>query len=101
MHQYRDDAGDSRLTRSGGLRGVVYGALAGAALFGLISLILDMLQVGHGGAVLSAMAGAAIGGLAGLIFGALRSRPRWYGYPGVERRYNTTPYSGVDRRLAR
>jgi hypothetical protein len=99
MHKYTDDTRDSRVTLAGGRKGVVVGALVGAALFGLIALILDMLQVGTGGAVLSAMAGAAVGGLGGLIIGAMRSRPREYA--SAERRFNTAPYSGVERRLAR
>ena len=94
-------ADDSSATLDGGKKGFMIGALGGAILFGLITLIMDRLEIGTGGAVLAAMGGAAFGGLAGTILGALTARRRVVAYSGPERRTRDLVFNGVDRRMAR
>lgn len=98
-------ANDSAATLDGGKKGFLYGALGGAALFGIITFILDMLEIGTGGAVLAAASGAAVGGLGGTIFGALTARRNVSparAYAGPERRKaRDAGYPGHDRRMAR
>lgn len=94
---------DSDATLAGGKRGFVIGALGGAALFGLVTLVMDMMQIGSGGAVMAAMGGAAVGGLAGTISGALMARRHVTaperGYTGPDRRMRNAAYAGMDRRV--
>jgi hypothetical protein len=95
---------DSEATLDGGKKGFIVGALSGAALFGLITLVLDMLEIGTGGAVLAAMGGAAVGGLAGTLWGALSARHQVRpdrGYAGPERRVMNDGWPGRDRRAVR
>lgn len=94
----RDYSNDSRATLAGGRHGMIYGAIGGALLFAIASLVLDLLDFGAGGPGLSVMAGAAVGGLAGLMFGALRAR---HHYHGPERRLRLAPIRGTDRRMHR
>jgi hypothetical protein len=67
---------DSRATYSGGLKGFLLGAVAGALLATIVSVIFAMLDAGEGGPGLHLMAGAGLGGLAGLMWGALAARRR-------------------------
>lgn len=73
---YRLDGFDSRSTYIGGRNGMVLGAVAGAVAFSLVSLVLDLLDVGAGGPGLAVMAGIAFGGFAGTMIGILRARRR-------------------------
>ena len=77
---------------------MIYGALGGALLFAIASLVLDLLNVGTGGPGLNVMAGAAAGGLAGMMIGALRAR---HHYHGPERRLRLARFDGDDRRMHR
>ena len=61
-------------TRAGGVHGLVWGAVLGALLMGVLAIILDVTGVAHGGVVLSMLGGAGVGGLAGLMYGALSVR---------------------------
>lgn len=63
-------------TRTGGVHGLIWGAVLGALIVGVLAIILDVLGVAHGGVVLSMIGGAGIGGLAGLMYGALSMRRR-------------------------
>jgi hypothetical protein len=95
---------DSEATLDGGKKGFVIGALSGALLFGLITLVLDMLEIGTGGAVLAAMGGAAVGGLAGTMYGALAARRHVRpdrAYAGPERRVINDGWPATDRRAHR
>jgi hypothetical protein len=67
---------DSRATYGGGLKGFLLGAVAGALLATIISVVFAMFNAGEGGPGLHLMAGAGLGGLAGLMFGALKARRR-------------------------
>ena len=101
MHRFTEkDGQDSRATLAGGRHGMMFGALAGALLFGIGSLILDlMFGINTGGPGVNAIAGAAAGGLAGLMIGALRSRHGGYhAYHGPDRRLRLIPIQGPDRR---
>jgi hypothetical protein len=52
----------------------LWGAVAGAVLFSLISFVFDhLLQRGLGGMGLAVISGVAFGGLAGLFAGMIRS----------------------------
>ena len=54
---------------------VIWGAVAGAIVFSLISFIFDhLLQRGLGGMGLAVISGVAFGGLAGLFVGMAASR---------------------------
>ncbi|HYC36997.1 MAG TPA: hypothetical protein VEC19_11275 [Usitatibacter sp.] len=95
----RNRQNDSYATFSGGRYGMVIGAVAGALVFAIGSLAMDLLDVGAGGPGLAVMSGAAFGGLMGMILGALRARPGGHGnYEGSERRMNRGPYLGEERR---
>ena len=94
----RDVTTESRLTLSGGRKGLIIGALTGAVVFALFSIIMDQTGIGTGGPGVNAFAGAAFGGLIGLMVGALRARHR-PAYQGPDRRSHTGPYSGRERRL--
>lgn len=96
---YQRDGYDSTSTFVGGRNGMVLGAIAGAGVFSLASLAMDLMNVGAGGPGLAVMAGITFGGLAGTLIGLLRSRHggrRSYG--GSERRANRAPYAGAERR---
>lgn len=96
---YQRDGYDSVSTFIGGRNGMVLGAVAGAVIFSLGSLAMDLMNVGAGGPGLAVMAGITFGGLAGTLFGLLRSRRggrRNYG--GRERRARNMPYAGLERR---
>jgi hypothetical protein len=98
---YQHDGYDSASTFAGGRKGMVVGALSGAVLFGLVSLAMDLMNVGAGGPGLAVMAGVAFGGLAGTMVGILMARRggrRAYG--GSERRSHHGPYAGMERRAA-
>lgn len=98
---YQRDGYDSTSTFIGGRNGMVLGAVAGAVVFSLASLAMDVMNVGAGGPGLAVMAGITFGGLAGTLVGLLRSRHggrRNYG--GSERRVGNTPYVGMERRAA-
>jgi hypothetical protein len=98
-NMYRYDGYDSASTFASGRNGMVLGAVAGAVLFSLGSLAMDLMNVGAGGPGLAVMAGITFGGLAGTIVGLLRSRRggrRNYG--GGERRVSRAPYAGMERR---
>lgn len=101
MHRFNENDGqDSRATLAGGRHGMMFGALAGALLMGIGSLILDlMFNVNTGGPGVNAIAGAAAGGLAGMMIGALRARHGGHpAYHGPERRMRLVPIQGPDRR---
>lgn len=96
---YQRDGYDSTSTYVGGRNGMVLGAVAGAVVFSLLSLALDLMNVGAGGPGLAVMAGITFGGLIGTLTGLLRSRHggrRNYG--GSERRVNHSAYPGTERR---
>lgn len=67
---------ESADTRHGGVRGLIWGAVIGALVVGVLALVLDVLGVAHGGMVLSMAGGAGLGGLIGLMYGALSARRR-------------------------
>ena len=102
MHRFTENDGqDSRATLAGGRHGMMFGALAGALLLGIGSLILDlMFSISTGGPGVNAIAGAAAGGLAGMMIGALRARHHggYHAYHGPERRLRLVPIQGPDRR---
>ena len=53
---------------------VIYGAVTGALVFALISVVLDILmKTGIGGTGLAVLGGCSFGGLAGFFVGLLRS----------------------------
>ncbi len=93
----RDYSNDSRATFAGGRDGMIYGAIAGALLFAIVSLVFAVLDISIGGPGVSVMAGMAFGGLAGLMIGALRARHG--GYRGPNRRLRLAPFEGHDRRV--
>jgi hypothetical protein len=98
---YQRDGYDSVSTFVGGRNGMVLGAVAGAVVFSLVSLALDLMNVGAGGPGLAVMAGITFGGLAGTLLGLLRSRQggrRSYG--GSERRVSHDAYPGTERRAS-
>lgn len=99
MHRTtRKDSLDSRATFLGGRNGMVVGAVAGAALFAAVTLIMELfLETSVGG--VSVLAGAAAGGLAGMMIGALRARPG--GGNGFERRLAPITFQGPERRNRR
>ena len=97
----RSQRNDSRATFVGGRNGMVVGASAGALLFAIGTVAMDMFDVGAGGPGLAVMAGAALGGLAGTLFGALKARPGGNGnFAGTDRRHDRSPYAGSERRAA-
>ena len=67
---------ESMDTRTGGVHGLIWGAVLGALIVGVLAIILDVAGVAHGGVALSMMGGAGLGGLAGLMYGALSVRRR-------------------------
>lgn len=67
----RDDSAD---TLAGGRKGMMIGALAGAIVASLLSMVMDFFQAGTGGPGLGFLGGAAVGGLAGMMIGALKAR---------------------------
>jgi hypothetical protein len=76
------------------------GAIAGAVLVYLVSWAAGV-DVAAGGPGLWAMGGAGAGGLAGFFIGAILSAGRDRSiYRGPERRTNSQPYPGVERRRA-
>jgi hypothetical protein len=64
---------NSRATYAGGIKGFVYGAIAGAFAASLLSFFFAMIGAGEGGPGLTVAAGAAFGGGVGLMIGAIRS----------------------------
>lgn len=98
---YQRDGYDSASTYVGGRNGMVLGAVAGAVVFSLASLAMDLMNGGAGGPGLAVMAGITFGGLTGTLVGLLRSRQggrRNYG--GIERRANHAAYPGTERRAS-
>lgn len=65
---------DSRVTFSGGVKGLAFGALAGGILAALLSTLFAALQFGEGGPGVHFISGAAFGGLVGLFIGMLGAR---------------------------
>ena len=96
MHRYTSkDGNDSRATLAGGRDGMIYGALAGAIVMALATLLMELwVETSTGG--VSVIAGAAAGGLIGMMIGALRARHG--GYRGPDRRLRLVPIAGRDRR---
>ena len=96
MHRItRNDGNDSRATFAGGRNGMIYGALAGAIVTSLATLLMELF-FDTSTAGVSVMAGAAAGGLIGMMMGALRAR---HGYHGHDRRLLVIPIDGRDRRV--
>ena len=67
---------ESTPTFRGGVKGMVIGAVTGALIFGILTIILDLFRVGNGGPGLGVMAGIVVGGLAGTVIGAIKSSRR-------------------------
>ena len=98
---YQRDGYDSASTYVGGRNGMVLGAVAGAVVFSLASLAMDLMNGGAGGPGLAVMAGITFGGLTGTLVGLLRSRQGGRrNYVGIERRANRAAYPGTERRAS-
>ena len=67
---------NSRATFSGGIKGFVIGAAAGALFALVLSWMFMLINAGEGGPGLNMAAGAAFGGGIGLLLGAIRSSRR-------------------------
>jgi hypothetical protein len=64
---------NSRATYAGGIKGFVYGAVAGGFAAALLSVLFTLIGAGEGGPGLNVAAGAAFGGGIGLMIGAIRA----------------------------